>query len=96
MKQLLLISALVGCGESAEDKAAKAKAAAAEAKAIETAIRRVLNKPTGELTKTDLEKVTVLNLESKSTDRRYGSGEAHEVKEAGSQTQPRPHQGTDY
>jgi len=53
MKQLLLVFAvvaLVGCGESAKEKAAKAKAAAAEAKAaadaraIEHAIREnVLN-----------------------------------------------------
>ena len=41
MKQLLLICAvvaLVGCGESAEEKAAKAKAAAAEAKLIKDPI----------------------------------------------------------
>jgi len=72
---------LVGCGESAEEKAAKAKAEAAKAKAaaaeaeaaakaktkavIEAAIRKELKKPTGELTKADLEKVTRLNLTNK-------------------------------
>jgi hypothetical protein len=60
----------VGCGESKEEKAAKVKAAAAEAKAtaeskksakvIEAAIRNVAGKPTGELTKADLEKLRVL------------------------------------
>jgi Leucine-rich repeat (LRR) protein len=62
MKQLLLICAvvaLVGCGESAEEKAAKA---AAEAKIIEAAIRKELQKPEGELTKADLEKVKELYL----------------------------------
>ena len=85
MKQLLLVFAvvaLVGCGESAEEKAAKAKAKAAKAKAaaaaeakaevkttaeeersdksliadpiVEKAIRKQINKPTGELTKADL------------------------------------------
>ena len=87
MKQLLLICAavaLVGCGESSEEKAAKAKAeAAAEAKAgawvsdpndpnnvkIEKAIRYELYSHTGELTKADLEKVTQLTFpESKLTD----------------------------
>ena len=41
MKQLLLVFAvvaLVGCGESAEEKAAKAKAEAAKAKAAEDAM----------------------------------------------------------
>ena len=65
MKQLLLVFAVVallGCGESAEEKAAKAKAAAADWKVIEAAIRKELKKPTGELTKADLEKVTSLFL----------------------------------
>jgi Leucine-rich repeat (LRR) protein len=84
---LLLIMAVAlvgGCGKSAEEKAAKAKAeAAAEAKAgawvsdpndpnnvkIEKAIRYELYSHTGELTKADLEKVTELTfLESKLTD----------------------------
>ena len=63
----------MGCGESVKEKAAKLKATAeakvaaetkvaAEAKAIEAAIRRAANKPTGELTKADLEKVTKLVL----------------------------------
>ncbi|MEE2813746.1 MAG: leucine-rich repeat domain-containing protein [Verrucomicrobiota bacterium] len=84
MKQLLLIFALValvGCGESKEEKAAKAEAAAAKAKAtaeakavaeakeesekiIEAVIRRAAKKPTGELTKADLEKVTEINFTS--------------------------------
>jgi hypothetical protein len=64
--------ALMGCGEElvkcAEEKAAKVKAVAGEAKAaadwkvIEKAIREELEKPTGELTKADLEKVTRLDL----------------------------------
>ena len=57
MKQILLICAvvaLVGCGESKEEKAAKA--------IVEKAIRKELKKPTGELTKADLEKVTFLSL----------------------------------
>ena len=65
MKQLLLVFAVVallGCGESAEEKAAKAKAAAADWKVIEAAIRKELKKPAGELTKADLEKVTSLFL----------------------------------
>ena len=56
MKQLLLICAvvaLVGCG-AAEEKAAKAKAEAREAENIEAAIRKSLNKSTGELTEADL------------------------------------------
>ena len=74
---MIAVVALVGCGESAEEKAAKAKAAAAEARAkaaaaeakaaadwkvIEKAIRVELKKPKGELTKADYEKVTELNL----------------------------------
>ena len=78
----LCLYVLVGCGESKEEKAAKAKAAATEAKAaaeakagawvsdpndpnnvkIEKAIRKAAKKPTGELTKADLEKVTKLYL----------------------------------
>ena len=77
LKQILLILvglALVRCGENRaisewkEEKEARAKAAAAEAKAaadwkvIEKAIRVELKKPEGELTKADYEKVTELNL----------------------------------
>jgi hypothetical protein len=64
MKQLLLICAvvaLVGCGESKEEKAAKAKTVE-EAYVLEVAIRKEIEKPTGELTDVDLEKVTYLNL----------------------------------
>ena len=76
MKHILLVMAmvaLVGCGESKEEKAAKAKAIA-EAKAagkaeeqsliVEQAIREQLEKPTGELTEADLGKVTKLKLNS--------------------------------
>ncbi|SVC13939.1 uncharacterized protein METZ01_LOCUS266793 [marine metagenome] len=66
---LLALVLGVGCGGGKEEeKAAKVKAAAeaeavAEAKAaIEKAIREELNKPTGELTKADYEKVTNLHL----------------------------------
>ena len=75
MQKILLVfgmMALMGCvGElvkRAEEKAAKVKAVAAEAKAaadwkvIEKAIREELEKPTGELTKADLENVTGLDL----------------------------------
>ena len=68
IKALLLVLAVVvrlwvswQLSESAEEKATKAKAAA-EAKAIEAAIREYLEKPTGELTKVDLEKVPELEL----------------------------------
>jgi hypothetical protein len=61
MKHFLLILALVGCGEPAEEKAAKAKTAE-EAYVLEVAIRKEIEKPTGELTDVDLEKVTYLNL----------------------------------
>ena len=59
---------LVGCGESKEEKAAKAKAVAEEI--IDAQCRRILkeegvNKPTGELTKADLEKVWSLSLGDK-------------------------------
>ena len=81
MRQILLILAVValaGCGESKEEKAAKAAAewkvieaaaaainaakAAAKVNALEKAIRVDLKKPTGELTKADYEKVTELNI----------------------------------
>ena len=75
MQKILLVfgmMALMGCGgelvKRAEEKAAKVKAVAAEAKAaadwkvIEKAIREELEKSTGELTKADLENVTGLDL----------------------------------
>jgi len=76
MKQLLLICAmvaLVGCGKkealepSVTPKAKVKKPLTKEesAKVIEAAIRSDLNKPTGELTKADLEKVTMLVVLSK-------------------------------
>ena len=75
MKQLLLICAvvaLVGCWKSEEAlepsvtpqaKVKKPLTKGESAKVIETAIRSDLNKPTGELTKADLEKVTLLDLD---------------------------------
>jgi len=56
MKQLLLICAvvaLVGCGPTISDPI------------VEKAIRKSLRKPTGKLTKADLEKVTSLYLRAK-------------------------------
>ena len=53
MKQLLLICAvvvLVGCGKKSLDPI------------LEKAVRKELKKPTGELTKADLEKVTALSF----------------------------------
>jgi len=64
MKQLLLICAvvaLVGCHAGNKKNASKAKAIA-EWKVIQAAIRKAAKKPTGELTKADLEKVTRLEL----------------------------------
>jgi len=61
MKQLLLICAVViGQSVLAADKKPLTKEESA--KIIEVAIRKELRKPTGELTKADLEKVTSLNL----------------------------------
>jgi hypothetical protein len=48
-----------------EDKAAKAEAAVADAKVIEAAIRRLIKKPTGELTKADLKEVAHLSFRGK-------------------------------
>ena len=48
-----------------EDKAAKAEAAVADAKVIEAAIRRLIKKPTGELTKADLKEVARLSFRGK-------------------------------
>ena len=74
---LILAVVVVGCGKKEEKKAVKAKAAT-EVKTtseeeqpeeklitnpvVEAAIRKELKKPTGELTKADLEKVTKLDL----------------------------------
>ena len=52
---------------------------------IETAVREQLQKPSGELTKADLEKVTELDLGSIGLTNVKGSGEAHAVKGAGPQ-----------
>jgi len=64
MKQLLLICAVVmGQSVLAADKKPLTKEESA--KVIEAAIRKSLKKPTGELTKGDLEKVTELSLFNK-------------------------------
>ena len=65
MKQILLIIALVGCGKK-EAAEPQEKAKSTPKAAIEAAIRSKwsLNKPTGELTEADLEKVTYLDLEN--------------------------------
>ena len=64
MKQLLLICAVVmGQSLMAADKKPLTKEESA--KVIEAAIRKAAKKPTGELTKADLEKVTKLILYSK-------------------------------
>ena len=67
MRQILLMIAVValvgGCAST--PKVVPIVPNSPEAKAaIEAAIRKELKKPTGELTKADLEKVTKLNLES--------------------------------
>ena len=62
MKQLLLICAVVmGQSVLAADKKPLTKEESA--KIIEAAIRNAAKKPTGELTKADLEKVRSLSLE---------------------------------
>jgi len=64
MKQLLLICAVVmGQSVLAADKKALTKEESA--KVIEAAIRKAAKKPTGELTKADLKKVTRLFLGNK-------------------------------
>ena len=60
MKQLLLILTVVGQSVLAADKKPLTKEGSA--KVIEAAIRKAAKKPTGELTKADLEKVTNLDL----------------------------------
>ena len=61
MKATLLIFAVVMCQSVlAADKKPLTKEESA--KVIEAAIRKAAKKPTGELTKADLEKVTTLNL----------------------------------
>ena len=60
MKQLLLICAVVAL---VADKKPLTKEESA--KVIETAIRKAAKKPTGKLTKADLEKVTFLSLSNK-------------------------------
>ena len=61
MKQILVMIAVVGCGESEESPKATSNKLIADPIA-EKAIRAELEKPTGELTKADLDKVTSLNL----------------------------------
>ena len=84
---LLLVVVLVGCHAGNKKNASKAKAiaefkAAAEAKTaadwkvIEAAIREELEKPTGELTKADYEKVTRLHTLNAS----YSKNQLTDVK----------------
>ena len=64
VKQLLLVLAVVmGQSVLAVDKDHLTKEESA--KVIEVAIRGAIKKPTGELTKSDLKKVTLLNLVGK-------------------------------
>jgi len=71
MKQVLLmiaVLAVVGCGESKKETSQKSESPKAAPEKliadpiVEKAIRKEIKKPTGELTKADLEKVTGLNL----------------------------------
>ena len=97
MKQILLAvatMALVGCGkkESAESQGSSRRTSTSTSWVsdstdlnnvkIETAIRKILAKPEGELTKADLEKVTELDLGSIGLTNVKGSGEAHAVNES--------------
>ena len=59
VKQILLIIAVVGQSVLAADKK---PASSGQSAIIEKEIRRVLKKPTGELTKSDLEKVRRLSF----------------------------------
>ena len=58
---MMAVVALVGCGEKKHKPLTK-EGSARHAKVIEAAIREATGKPTGELTKADLEKVTKLYL----------------------------------
>tara|TARA_B100001971_G_C18244286_1_gene573098 strand:- start:1534 stop:2007 length:474 start_codon:yes stop_codon:yes gene_type:complete len=58
---MMAVVALVGCGEKKHKPLTKEESAR-HAKVIEAAIREAAGKPTGELTKADLEKVTKLYL----------------------------------
>jgi hypothetical protein len=61
MKQILMLMAVVGCGKSEESPKATSNKLISDP-IVEKAIRAELEKPTGELTKADLEKVTFLYL----------------------------------
>ena len=62
MKKLLLLMIAVMMGQSALAADKKPLTKEQSAKVIEAAIRKAAKKPTGELTKADLEKVTSLGL----------------------------------
>ncbi len=62
---------------------------------IEAVIREAGWKPTGELTKADLEKVTELYLSENQLTEVKGLEKLTAVKDAVSPRQPQPHQGTD-
>jgi len=69
MKSLLLVLAVVWVGQSVLSADKKPLTKEESAKVIEAAIRKTAKKPTGELTKADLEEVTFLNLDgNKLTD----------------------------
>ena len=81
MKHILLIVAVVmGQSVLAADKKPLTKEETAMV--IEAEIRKELQKPNGELTKADLEKVTELNLQNNKLTDVSWSGEAHAVKGA--------------
>ena len=94
MKQILLmiavVAVVVGCSGKKTEPSPKAAAAAAEAKplteeesakVIEVTIRKAVNKPTGKLTKADLEKVTKLIFSGKSLrDEKLGGNKLTSVK----------------
>ena len=58
---LMIVAVVIGQAVLAADKKPLTKEESAQV--IEAAIRKAAKKPTGELTKADLEKVTKLNLE---------------------------------
>jgi internalin A len=62
MKKLLLLMVVVMMGQSVLAADKKPLTKEQSVKVIEAAIRKAANKPTGELTKADLEKVTSLGL----------------------------------
>lgn len=62
---LILAVVLVGCGKKKAEEKKQPLTAEEAATAIDEAIRQNINKPTGKLTKKDLEKVKTLDISSK-------------------------------